>query len=142
MNECPSIFPIVAPEKRFGKVDAAPGMSGGSETNELGLVLLSDAVDIGSSLVVTVLVVDFTCMEWLSAGEARMQICRIQTLAILMATELSHIISRNICIWKTANGVLFNCMVCHIPLQFRSFRRYLQELSHIILSKWSINIPH
>ena len=79
MNEHPSIFPIVAPEKRSGVADAAPGVFGGSETKAPELALLADAVDIASSLVVAGLVVDFTCSERISttffADEARMQIC-------------------------------------------------------------------
>ena len=69
VNKHPSIFAIVAPENRSGVADAAPGVVGGSETNALELVLLADAVDIASSLVVAVLVVDFTCPERLSTSD-------------------------------------------------------------------------
>ena len=69
MNEHPSIFPIVAPEKRSGVADAAPGVFEGSETDALELALLADAVDIASSLVVAVLVVDFTCSVRLSTSD-------------------------------------------------------------------------
>ena len=68
VNEHPSIFPIVTPEKRSSVADAAPGVFGGSETKALELALLADAVDIASSLVV-VLVVDFTCSERLSMSD-------------------------------------------------------------------------
>ena len=66
------------PEKRFDVADAAPGISGESETSTLGLVSLAHAVDIASSLVVTMLVVDFMCSARVTffVGQARMQICR------------------------------------------------------------------
>ena len=38
--------------------------------------------------------------------------------------------------------VFLTAWFCHTPLQSRSFRRHLQELSNRILSKWSIHIPH
>ena len=69
VNEHSPIFPIVAPEKRSGVADAAPGVFGGSETKALELALLADAVNIASSLVVAVLVVDFACSERLSTSD-------------------------------------------------------------------------
>ena len=65
------------PEKRFDVADAAPGMSGESETSTLGLVSLGHAVDIASLLVVTMLVVDFMCLARVTfcVGQARMLIC-------------------------------------------------------------------
>ena len=69
VNEHLYIFPIVAPEKRSGVADAVPGVFGESETKALELALLADAVDIASSLVVAVLVVDFRCSERISTSD-------------------------------------------------------------------------
>lgn len=92
-------------EKRSGVVDAAPGVSGGSETNALELVLLSDAVDIICKLVSCrhvgggFYVLGAGQHEWhFALVKQGFRFVRIQTLEILMAAELSHIISRNICI--------------------------------------------
>ena len=47
-----------------------------------------------------------------------------------MAAELRYIITRNICIQKTANGWFSdNSVVCHVTLLSRSCRRHLQKFS-------------
>ena len=52
-----------------------------------------------------------------------------------MAAELRYIITRNICIQKTANGWFSdNSVVCHVTFLSRSCRRHLQKFSDRILA--------